>query len=79
MDDKTCLVTGGNSGIGKAAAIQLAERGCRVLVGCRNAERGKQAVDEIQAKTGSRAVDLLILDLSSQKSIRDAAVSLGKS
>lgn len=78
MNKMTCLVTGGNSGIGKAAAIQLAERGCRVLIACRDAGRGRQAVDEIQAKTKSKDVELLILDLSSQKSIRDAAATFGK-
>lgn len=44
MDNKTYFITGANSGIGKAAAIQLAAAGFYVLIGSRNEERGKVAV-----------------------------------
>ncbi|NMC67290.1 MAG: SDR family NAD(P)-dependent oxidoreductase [Spirochaetales bacterium] len=42
MGEKICLITGGNSGIGKAAAIQMAQKGCKVIIGCRNIERGEK-------------------------------------
>ena len=38
IEGKTCLVTGANSGLGKAVAIQLAERGGRVLMACRSGQ-----------------------------------------
>jgi len=45
---KTFLVTGGNSGIGFECAQHLARRGATVLIACRNAERGIDAVTRIQ-------------------------------
>jgi NAD(P)-dependent dehydrogenase (short-subunit alcohol dehydrogenase family) len=70
---KTCLVTGGNAGIGKAAAIQIAEKGFRVLIGCRNEERGKKALEDIRSFSGNPEVYLVVVDLSSLASIRAAA------
>ena len=73
---KTCLITGGNSGIGKQAAIQLAQNGCTVVVGSRNQERGAKAVNDIIKESGSYTVELLLIDLSSQSSILAAAKKL---
>ena len=73
---KTCLITGGNSGIGKQAAIQLAQNGCTVIVGSRNQERGSKAVNDIKKKSGSDSVELLLIDLSAQASILAAAKKL---
>ena len=73
---KTMLVTGANAGIGKAAALALAQTGATVIIVCRNEARGKAAQAEIIAQTGNQAVDLLITDLSSQDSIRQLAQSI---
>ncbi|XP_050983347.1 dehydrogenase/reductase SDR family member 13-like isoform X5 [Labeo rohita] len=67
-----CL-TGGNTGIGKATAAQLAIRGARVILACRSKQRGEEAAREIRMETGSDAVFFMQLDLSSQKSIRSFA------
>jgi NAD(P)-dependent dehydrogenase (short-subunit alcohol dehydrogenase family) len=72
LTNKTILITGANSGIGKAAAIQLARLGADVVMACRNPERGLKAMQDVIALTGSNKVDLLPMDLSSQASIRDA-------
>ena len=72
LTNKTILITGANSGIGKAAAIQLARLGADVVMACRNSERGLKAMQDVIALTGSNKVDLLPMDLSSQASIRDA-------
>jgi len=79
MNEKICLITGGNSGIGKAAAIQLAQKGCKVIIACRNIERGKIAVDEIRSKSSSSNVEMICIDMSSQQSIRTGAEILLKS
>lgn len=72
LQRKTILITGANSGIGKAAAVQLARLGAEVILACRSRERGEQAVRDIVAATGSDRLELLQVDMSSQSSIRDA-------
>ena len=67
----TALITGGTSGIGRAAANKLAELGIHVLVVGRNVERGEKTVAEIRA-TGGKA-DFLSSDLLTQDSIRCSA------
>ncbi|MBY9008801.1 MAG: SDR family NAD(P)-dependent oxidoreductase, partial [Candidatus Lokiarchaeota archaeon] len=71
MEGKICIVTGANSGIGKATAIGLAKMKAIVVMLCRSKERGEEAQKEIIELTGNDNVDLLICDLSSQKEIRD--------
>jgi NAD(P)-dependent dehydrogenase (short-subunit alcohol dehydrogenase family) len=70
MSQKKCIITGANSGIGKAAAIQIAAKGYRVIMACRNKERGEAALADVQSQSGSDAVELMIVDMSSQSSIR---------
>lgn len=72
MADKIILITGGNSGIGKAAAIQLAQMGNTVVIGCRSRERGEVALREIREVSRSEKVQLLLLDMSSRQSIKRA-------
>ena len=73
MNGKVVLITGGTSGIGKAAAVELAGMGAEVVVTGRNEERGREAVGEIKARSGSDAVSLLIADLSVQAEVRKLA------
>ena len=73
MIGKTCIVTGANSGIGKETALGLAQIGARMVMVCRNAEKGKAALEEIRRESGSSQVDLLIADMSSQASVRALA------
>ncbi len=72
MDNKTVVITGGNAGIGKAAAIALANQGAHVVLACRNADRARAAREDI-AKATSATVDLVTLDLARFDSIRFAA------
>ena len=74
MEGKICIVTGANSGIGKATAVGLAEMNASVVMLCRSKERGEVAQKEIIELTGNNNVDLLLCDLSSQKEIRDFVV-----
>src|SRR5947209_12218418 len=70
MQGKICMVTGANSGIGKATALELAQMGATVVIVCRDRARGEEARSEIITKSRNTAVDLLQADLSSQQSIR---------
>ncbi|MEM7351888.1 MAG: glucose 1-dehydrogenase [Acidobacteriota bacterium] len=49
---QVAVVTGGNSGIGREAALALAERGTALVIGARREDRGQAVVDEIRAKGG---------------------------
>jgi NAD(P)-dependent dehydrogenase (short-subunit alcohol dehydrogenase family) len=73
MQGKICLITGANSGIGKATALGLAKLGATVVLVSRDRARGEQAQSEIKAQSGNPNIDLLLADLSSQKSIRQLA------
>ena len=70
MQGKICMVTGANSGIGKATALALAQMGATVVMVCRDRTRGEEARSEIITKSRNNTVDLLLADLSSQQSIR---------
>jgi NAD(P)-dependent dehydrogenase (short-subunit alcohol dehydrogenase family) len=73
MHGKTVVITGANSGLGKATAIQLAKAGATVVMACRDRERSEAARTEIQAASKNPAVHLLMLDLASQASVRQFA------
>jgi len=73
MKDKVVLVTGANSGIGKAASLALAKIGATVVMVARNKERGEAARSEIVRESRNGSVDLLIADLSSLESVRQLA------
>jgi NAD(P)-dependent dehydrogenase (short-subunit alcohol dehydrogenase family) len=70
MDNKVCMVTGANAGIGKQTAAELARRGAHVVMVARSRERGEIARADIISLTGNNRVDLLVADLSSQAAIR---------
>ncbi len=70
MTQKICIITGANSGIGKAAAIQIAQQGYRVIMACRSQERGTAALQDVRTQSGSDDVELMRVDMSSQASIR---------
>jgi NAD(P)-dependent dehydrogenase (short-subunit alcohol dehydrogenase family) len=74
--EKTCVVTGANSGIGKALSLALAEHGARVIMVCRDSYRGERAKTEVIEQTGNRKVELYIMELSSQTAIRKGVHSL---
>jgi NAD(P)-dependent dehydrogenase (short-subunit alcohol dehydrogenase family) len=48
MKNKICVVTGANSGIGKAVTNALAEAGASIALICRNQEKGDRALQEIR-------------------------------
>lgn len=73
VEDKTALVTGGNSGIGKEIAAELATRGARVVIASRNVDKGQAAREDLRERTGTDAIAFMPLDLASFASVRDFA------
>jgi NAD(P)-dependent dehydrogenase (short-subunit alcohol dehydrogenase family) len=73
MDGKIALITGANSGIGFVTAVELAKMGARVLMVCRDGERGAHARAAVAKAASGAAPELLLADISSQKSIRALA------
>ena len=67
IDGKTCLVTGANSGLGKAAAVELARRGAQVIMAGRPGHSG--ACNEIKQISGSDKVEILEVDLADLRSV----------
>lgn len=67
IDGRTCLVTGANSGLGKAVAIDLAARGGHVLMACRSGH--PEAGNEVRRASGSDEVEMLRVDLADLESV----------
>jgi len=76
MNEKICLVTGANSGIGKVTAKALAAGGATVIMVCRNREKGEAARGEIVRETRNENVDLMIADFSDLRQIRRLAAEV---
>jgi retinol dehydrogenase 14 len=73
MGGQTLLVTGGTSGIGKAAAVAMAAMGADVVVTGLDPERGGLAVEEIRAESTGGSVELILADLAVQAEVRRLA------
>lgn len=69
LDGKTAIVTGANNGIGKETAKDLAGRGARVILACRDTAKGEQAAHDIMREVRGAKVVARQLDLADTKSI----------
>jgi retinol dehydrogenase 12 len=75
---KTVLITGGNSGIGKATAIGLASKGYHVIIVARNEQKAEAARIEIIALSKNTRVDYILADLTSKKSVLELVATYKK-
>jgi NAD(P)-dependent dehydrogenase (short-subunit alcohol dehydrogenase family) len=69
QDGRRAVVTGANSGIGWHTARQLAKAGAAVVLGCRDATRGRQAVERLRAAVPDAELELRALDLADLDSV----------
>ncbi len=77
LDGRTFLVTGGNTGIGRATVEALAGRGARVYLAARSRPKGETAAAEVREKCANDAVWFLPLDLADLDSVRACAAEFG--
>ena len=72
MNGKTVIVTGANSGIGKATAAGIVRLQGRVIMACRDPSRAEEAARDIRQETGADGTQLVVkqLDLASLTSVR---------
>ncbi|XP_016339272.1 retinol dehydrogenase 12-like [Sinocyclocheilus anshuiensis] len=78
LDDKTVIITGANTGIGKETARDLAKRGARVIMACRDLEKAEAARKELIEDSGNQNIVANKLDLSDTESIRAFAELINK-
>lgn len=70
---KIIVITGSNSGIGKATAEELAKQGASIIMVCRNLVEGEKARQEIIKNTSNTKITLEYCDLSSHASIKECS------
>ncbi|XP_026147619.1 retinol dehydrogenase 12, like isoform X2 [Mastacembelus armatus] len=78
LDGKTVVITGANTGIGKETAIDLAKRGAKVIIACRDMEKAEAAVKDVIESSGNENVLCMKLDLADSRSIKEFADAINK-
>jgi NAD(P)-dependent dehydrogenase (short-subunit alcohol dehydrogenase family) len=73
MHEKTVIITGANSGIGRETTRALAQQGASIVMACRNLAKSMPVCETIKQETGNPNLRVMHLDLASQASIRDFA------
>ena len=76
MIGKTVVITGATSGLGRATALQLAQKGAYVVIVARNVTKANEVIKEIESKGGKG--QSIISDLSSMKDTKKAAENITK-
>jgi NAD(P)-dependent dehydrogenase (short-subunit alcohol dehydrogenase family) len=75
MQGKTIVITGGNSGIGRATSVELAKQGAQLVLACRDPQAAEPVAQEIRKESGNENVVVRELDLASLASVRRFAAS----
>ena len=76
LTGKTIAITGSNNGLGLQSATALARSGARLILLCRNQEKGRSALDKVRAAAPTETDHRLVsLDLTDLDAVRDAAAA----
>ena len=73
MRGKTVIITGANTGIGKATATELAKQGARVFFACRSRAKTMPVIEALKRETGNQELHFLELDLADLSQVKAAA------
>ncbi|MCD7894301.1 MAG: SDR family NAD(P)-dependent oxidoreductase [Erysipelotrichaceae bacterium] len=73
LTGKVIIVTGANSGLGFETTKELARKGAKVVMACRNPQKAKKAMQKIKDDIPDADLDIILLDLASQQSVADFA------
>ncbi len=76
LANKTFVITGANTGIGRITALELARRGGHVILACRSKSKTDPVIEEIKRTTGNDKVEFVQLDLADLASVRECAKNL---
>jgi NAD(P)-dependent dehydrogenase (short-subunit alcohol dehydrogenase family) len=76
LGGRLAVVTGGNSGIGYATSLALAEHGARVVLACRDPERAGQAARALRDRVPAASIETATVDLADLRSVREFAARL---
>ena len=78
LDGKTVIITGSNTGIGKETAMNLAQRGARVILACRDIKKAIKSAEEIRKNSGNGNIITEYLDLASLESVKKFAKKINE-
>jgi retinol dehydrogenase-12 len=76
LADRTFIITGASSGIGRITARELARRGAHTILACRSREKALPVLEELRRETGNDRIELVALDLGDLASVRACAEAL---
>src|SRR6185295_10608464 len=76
LTGRVCVITGATRGIGRATAERLAGLGATLALVCRRREEGEGIARELAGNRRTPPVRIIVADLSSQQSIREAAEAI---
>jgi len=76
MQNRTCLITGSSSGIGKATAIELSRQGFNVILLCRNKNKGEEALNDVVQVNRLGHHELILADLSDMDDVRKCGIKI---
>lgn len=76
MNNKLCVITGANSGIGYETALKLSAGGAYIIMVCRNEDKAVAARQQIINETGNPGIEIVLCDFAIQSEIRKAAAAI---
>ncbi|KAI6648090.1 Retinol dehydrogenase 13-like [Oopsacas minuta] len=79
LDGKNVIITGGNVGLGYETAVDLARRGARVIIACRDEKKGLNAERKIRLESNNDEVFYQHLNLASLSSVREFSRQINES